>query len=186
MGIVVIGVGGAGCHVVDGLSERLGGAAVTVAVDSDWAAVRQCRADRKVELDGIPFSGLGAGGKAGWAARNAEACADKLRAAIDGPDLVLIVAGLGGGSGAGASPVVARLAREAGALAVGLVTIPVSFEGARRARLADEAIGPLRAECDALVLVPCQGVLEVVGGKVSIASFYASVDEVQRGDYSVA
>src|SRR5450759_1925310 len=122
MKIKVVGVGGAGCHAV---SHML--AVEFVSVDTDWAAVRACQTQHKVELRGVP-AGLGSGGKAGWAARAAEACADELRAALAGAELVLIVAGMGGGTGSGAAPVVARLARETGALTLGIVTRPLVLE----------------------------------------------------------
>src|SRR5450759_4979116 len=131
MKIKVVGVGGAGCHAV---SHMLAAGVLAclpavefVSVDTDWAAVRACQTQHKVELRGVP-AGLGSGGKAGWAARAAEACADELRAALAGAELVLIVAGMGGGTGSGAAPVVARLARETGALTLGIVTRPLVLE----------------------------------------------------------
>jgi cell division protein FtsZ len=187
--ISIAGVGGGGAHVLgrlapEGMLDGLPGLDFLI-IDTDWAALRASRVTHRVELRGAPaglgsggqVSGLGSGGKTGWAERCAELCADEIRAALAGADLVLVVAGMGGGTGGGAGPVVARLARESGALALGIVTRPLLFERSRRAQVAEEGLSALTAEADSVVVVPGEGVLTLVGNKVSLLQIYSAIDE---------
>lgn len=162
--IKVAGVGGAGGDVVN----RMMAAGLTgvefLAVNTDVQALRASRAHGKVQIGSRLMRGLGAGGdpKAGQAA--AEDDAADLLAALDGADLVFVAAGMGGGTGTGAAPVVARIAREAGALTIGVVTRPGRFEGKRKQGCADRGIAALRTQVDALIVIEMDRVFAVTKG----------------------
>lgn len=178
--IKVVGVGGAGCRALERLVDEGVPGIELVTVDTDWAAVRGSRASRKVELRGGPAVRLGSGGKIDWAARTAEACAQEIREALSGADLVHVVAGLGGGTGTGAAPVVARIAKEAGALTVAAVTLPFGFEGKRRRGNAEEGITALEDVFDAAIVVPADGLLSGLPRSTTLIGAYRALDGVQR------
>ena len=176
--IKVVGVGGAGCHVVNHIMKAGLPGVELVAVDTDWASIRACEAHRKVELRGIPVPGLGTGGVAEWARKTAEACSGELCEVVSESSLSLIIAGMGGGTGSGAAPVVARIAREAGALAVGIVTTPLILEGKRRMCIAVEGLNTLGDAASDVIIVPCEELLEITGRQVTIAEFFVAANEV--------
>lgn len=172
----VVGVGGAGCCAITHCMRAGVRRAEFVAVDLDWACVRGSEANRKVELKGGPPAGLGSGGNVGWASETAQACIDVLREALSPADVVTVVAGMGGGTGSGAGPVVATVAKEMGALTVAFVTMPWSFEGPRRRRVADEEIGRFCQADDCVFVTYLDGLLEVVGRKISLRSLFAAAN----------
>lgn len=174
--VKVVGVGGAGCRTISHCMRAGVRQAEFVVVDLDWACVRGSEANRKVELKGGPPAGLGSGGNVGWAFETAQVCVDMLREALSPADFMIIVAGMGGGTGSGAGPVVARVAKEIGALTVAFVTMPWSYEGPRRRRVADEEIGQFYQAADCVFVTPLDGLLEVVGRKISLERLFAAAN----------
>lgn len=175
--IKIVGVGGAGCRALR-LLRGDDPAVERVAVDTDWACVRAADACRKVELRGVSVYGLGSGGHPVWAERCAEKCAEELREAIGGAGMLLIVAGLGGGTGSGAGPVIARIANQAGVPVAAVVTLPLDLEGCRRGLIAGEGLEALKKETGAVCALPLERVLQETGGKISLSGFYAAADRM--------
>jgi len=172
---VVIGVGGTGCRVASALAKNDLSGSTLIAVDTDWASVRLAEVHRKVELRHASIYGLGSGGNTEWVQRCAEACLDELRETLDNPGFVLIVAGMGGGTGTGASPVIARLAAEAGAPVAAVVTLPAQWEGKRRKESAKEGLEALGKETGAMLAVPLEQVQKIMDGKTTtFENFYNS------------
>ncbi|HOG45091.1 MAG TPA: hypothetical protein PLJ35_10290 [Anaerolineae bacterium] len=170
---VIIGVGGAGAKAISLLAARgVAGARLCVA-ECDVAAALQAPGAQRVLLGPQVARGLGAGGLVGRGEACALASAPELRDVLGGVGLALLVAGLGGGSGGGAGSVIARLAREAGAITIALVTLPFGFEGRRRWANAQAGLAALRSEADAVVAIPCDGLLPAHRDKSIMAAFQA-------------
>jgi len=176
--IKVVGIGGAGCRVVSFLIETGHSNVELIAVNTDWACIRASDAHRRIELRGVSIYGLGSGGRPVWSEKCAEACANELREALSGCDLSLIVAGMGGGTGSGAAPVVARIAGETGALTIGIATTPLTVELCKRNCVAEEGLSMLCGAANAVIVVPCEELLAVTGRKIGIADFFAAMDRV--------
>lgn len=178
--IKVIGVGGGGSNAVDALiGARMRGTDY-VAINTDAAALRRSRAPKKIQIGRAMTDGLGAGGDPLVGEAAAHESAVEIGRAIIGSDLVVVTAGLGGGTGSGAAPVVASIAREHGVLTVAVATKPFSFEGPRRHAVADAAAAELRNRVDALLTVPNDRVRELVPADASIEDAFRAVDEVLR------
>ncbi|MGZ8528517.1 MAG: cell division protein FtsZ [Candidatus Limnocylindrales bacterium] len=178
--IRVIGVGGGGSNAVDALiGARIRGADY-VAINTDAAALRRSRAPKKIQIGKAMTDGLGAGGDPLVGEAAAREAAVEIGRAIAGYDLVVVTAGLGGGTGSGAAPVVAAIAREHGVLTVAVATKPFSFEGPRRHAVADEAAADLRNRVDALLTVPNDRVRDIVPAEASVEEAFRAVDEVLR------
>lgn len=176
--IKVVGVGGAGCHIIRRLMDAPPDGFDLIIIDSDWACVRGSEAHRKVEIGGGLARGLGTGGHVDWARRAAGESAEQIREAFRGADLVLLAAGLGGGTGSGATPVVADIARACGAAVLALVSLPLVLEGRRRARVAAEGLTSLGPHVDGRVVLPAERVLKTVDPRTtSIVQFYQHLDE---------
>ena len=176
--IRVIGVGGAGGNAIDTMVRaRLGGAEL-IACNTDAQALRGAAAPWKIRFGDSVTQGLGSGGDPETGRQAAEADVDALAAAVAGADLVFITAGLGGGTGSGAAPIVARLAREAGALTIGVVTKPFRFEGPARARIAEEAERELLGNVDALIAVPNDRVIGTIPGELPLVDAFRAADDV--------
>lgn len=143
-----------------------------VAADTDWASIRLADAHRKIELRGVSVIGMGTGGNPRWAQRCAEACSDEVRQAIGSPDLVVIVAGMGGGTGVGASPVIAHLAVETGAPVAAVMNLPAGWEEARRNGLAKEGLEALREEIGAVLTLPLARIQEAIDGATPLEKFF--------------
>lgn len=167
----VFGVGGAGANAVRRMTEEGLAGALTIAANTDTQSLADHPADVRIALGKRVARGLGAGGKptAGLAA--AEESTPAIARAVSGADLVFVAAGLGGGTGTGAAPVVARIARDQGALVVGVVTLPFSFEGSRRSRVALDGLETLREEVDSLLVVPNDRLLDLPGDGTAVAAF---------------
>lgn len=178
--ISVVGVGGAGGNVVDHMAGSLTPAVTTLALNTDRQALGASRARRRVVLGEEATRGLGAGGDPGVGNRAAEESADAIRASLRGADLVFLAAGLGGGTGTGAAPVVAAIARELGALTVALVTRPFGFEGRRRAAVAEQGIAQLRAIADTVVVIPNDRLVQLSARTTSITDAFGRADSVLR------
>ena len=177
--IEVIGVGGGGSNAVNRMIDNnLGGVSFRV-LNTDAQALLQSSAERRVQLGQNLTRGLGAGGNPSIGQKAAEESKEELQQALDGSDLVFIAAGMGGGTGTGAAPVVAEVAKQSGALTVGIVTKPFSFEGKRRMRQAEEGIARLAENVDTLIVIPNDRLKEVASG-ASIQEAFRNADDVLR------
>lgn len=178
--IKVIGVGGGGTNAVNRMIiEGLRGVDF-IAVNTDAQALIHSQAQAKIRIGDKLTRGLGAGGDPDRGMKSAEETADEIREAIKGADMVFVTAGMGGGTGSGAAPVIAKVAREMGALTIGVVTKPFMFEGAKRKRVADEALSRLKDNVDTLIIIPNDRLLDIVDKKASLQSAFRLADDVLR------
>ena len=178
--IRVIGVGGGGSNAVNRMirAEMMG--VEFIAFNTDAQALLQADAPHKIRIGDKITRGLGAGGDATIGQRAAEEDSEKIGEALVDSDMVFITAGLGGGTGSGAAPVVAQLAKETGALTIGVVTKPFSFEGAKRKLVAEKAAEELKAQVDTLITIPNDRLKDVVQKNTSILDAFRVVDDVLR------
>ena len=180
--IRVYGAGGAGCNAVSRLAEEglFDSSYVTgYAINTDAQALLQSSAEKRVQLGQNLTRGLGAGGNPSIGQKAAEESREELQQSLEGSDLVFIAAGMGGGTGTGAAPVVAEVAKQSGALTIGIVTKPFSFEGKRRMRQAEEGIARLAENVDTLIVIPNDRLKEVSAG-ASIQEAFRNADDVLR------
>ena len=178
--IRVVGVGGAGLNAISRMMDAGIEGVEFVALNTDVQQLAMSDASVKLQLGQELTRGLGSGSDSEVGKRSAEAASDKVRQALRGSDLVFVTAGEGGGTGTGAAPVVARIARELGALTVGIVTMPFRFEGSRRREIADDGLERLQAEVDTLIVVPNDRLLEVLDRGVSMVDAFRVADDVLR------
>jgi cell division protein FtsZ len=178
--IKVVGVGGAGVNAVNRMVDARIPGVEFMAVNTDLQSLQLCVADVTVHIGDEQTRGLGAGADPEVGHRSAFEEQDKIKRLLKGSDMVFVAAGAGGGTGSGAAPVVARLAREVGALTVGIVTKPFSFEGSRRSDQADKGIDELAAEVDTLIVVPNDRLLEVLDQQTSMVEAFQVADDVLR------
>ncbi len=178
--IKVIGVGGAGGNAVDRMIQVGIPGVEFIAANTDLQALARCEAPLKIALGGNLTRSLGAGGNPQVGAAAAQKSHQQIRAALEGADMVFVTAGMGGGTGTGAAPVIAEIARAANALTVAVVTEPFSFEGARRARVAAEGLARLGETVDAIISVPNDRLLQMVERHVSLDVAFRVADEVLR------
>src|SRR4051795_12417146 len=178
--IRVIGVGGGGSNAVNRMirAEMMG--VEFIACNTDAQALLQSDAPHKIRIGDKITRGLGAGGDSTIGARAAEEDRDKIADALADSDMVFITAGLGGGTGSGAAPIVAEIAKEQGALTIGVVTKPFSFEGSRRKLVAEKAAEELKAKVDTLITIPNDRLRDVVQKNTSIVDAFRVVDDVLR------
>ena len=176
--IKVVGVGGGGTNAVNRMIEEGIRGVEFVAVNTDAQALAISDADIKVHIGTDITKGLGAGANPEVGKESAEDSRDEIKAALAGADMVFITAGEGGGTGTGAAPVVAKIARTAGALTVGVVTRPFSFEGNRRASQADAGVEKLREEVDTLIVIPNDRLLQISDANVSVLEAFRAADQV--------
>lgn len=176
--IKVIGVGGGGCNAVNTMIRSgLTGVEYIVA-NTDAQALNANMAGTKIQLGGNVTKGLGAGANPEVGRKAAIEDYERLSEVLEGADMVFVTAGMGGGTGTGAAPVIAKLAREMGALTVGVVTKPFSFEGKRRSRQAEEGIRTLEESVDSLICIPNQRLLQLAGENLSLVDTFKAADEV--------
>jgi cell division protein FtsZ len=178
--IVVAGIGGGGMNAVNRMIDTRVRGVRFVAMNTDAQVLNISQASNRICLGQRYTKGLGSGGNAGVGARAAAESAEEIQAALGKADLVFIAAGMGGGTGTGGAPVIASLAKKMGALTIGIVTLPFSFEGYRRRRIAEEGLGALGAEVDALITVPNDRLLAVTGRESSLADAFKIADDVLR------
>jgi cell division protein FtsZ len=178
--IRVVGVGGAGVNAVNRMVDANVPGVEFMAVNTDLQSLQLCVADVTVHIGDEQTRGLGAGADPEVGHRSAFEEQDKIKRLLKGSDMVFVAAGAGGGTGSGAAPVVARLAREVGALTVGIVTKPFSFEGSRRGNQASKGIEELAAEVDTLIVVPNDRLLEVLDQQTSMVEAFQVADDVLR------
>mgnify|MGYP001291260405 FL=1 len=177
--IEVIGVGGGGSNAINRMIDSdLEGVSFRV-LNTDAQALLQSSAERRVQLGQNLTRGLGAGGNPSIGQKAAEESREELQQSLEGSDLVFIAAGMGGGTGTGAAPVVAEVAKQSGALTIGIVTKPFSFEGKRRMRQAEEGIARLAENVDTLIVIPNDRLKEVSAG-ASIQEAFKNADDVLR------
>ena len=178
--IRVVGVGGGGSNAVNRMirAEMMG--VEFIACNTDSQALLQSDAPHKIRIGDKVTRGLGAGGDSTVGQRSAEEDSEKIAEALSGSDMVFITAGLGGGTGSGAAPVVAQIAKEGGALTIGVVTKPFSFEGPKRKLVAEKAAEELKGQVDALITIPNDRLKDVVQKNTSILDAFRVVDDVLR------
>ena len=176
--IKVIGVGGGGSNAVNRMiDEGIKGVDFIVA-NTDAQSLMLTNAGQRVRLGDKLTRGLGAGGNPEIGRKAAEESADELYAALKGSDMVFVTAGMGGGTGTGAAPVVAQIAKESGALTIGVVTRPFTFEGMRRMQAADSGIGNLKEHADTLIAIPNDRLLQLADKRASLQDAFRLADDV--------
>ncbi len=178
--IRVVGVGGAGMNAVDRMIDAGISQVEFMAVNTDLQQLATSDAPVKIHIGRELTAGLGSGADPDLGRRAAEESYDELKNALRGSDMVFVTAGEGGGTGSGAAPVVARIAREVGALTVGIVTMPFRFEGTRRRATADDGAKELRAACDTVIVIPNDRLLEVLDRSTSMLDAFKIADDVLR------
>jgi cell division protein FtsZ len=178
--IRVVGVGGAGLNAVNRMIDAGIAQVEFIAVNTDVQQLQLSDAPAKIHIGRDLTEGLGSGADSEVGRRAAEEAEDAIRHALRGSDMVFVAAGEGGGTGSGAAPVIARIARELGALTVGIVTLPFKFEGSQRRRTADDGVQGLRDACDTLIVVPNERLLEVLDRSTSMLDAFRIADDVLR------
>ncbi len=176
--IKVVGVGGGGCNAINRMAQAQIPGVELVAVNTDGQALMHIQADIQIRIGDKLTKGLGVGGDPVRGERAAEESRDELRDAVRGAEMVFVTAGMGGGTGTGAAPIVAEVAREVGALTIGVVTKPFGFEGTKRAERAEEGIAEMRKHVDTMIVVPNERLLAVAGKGMSFVESLKKADEV--------
>ena len=178
--IKVVGVGGGGCNAVERMIQEGLQGVEFVAVNTDAQALMQSSASVRVRIGDKLTRGLGAGSDPDNGRKAAEESAEDLYAVLKGADMVFVTAGIGGGTGTGAAPIVAQIAREIGALTIGVVTRPFTFEGARRMQTAESGIAKLKEQVDTLIVIPNDRLLQIVDKRASLNDAFSVADDVLR------
>ncbi len=178
--IKVVGVGGGGGNAINRMiSEGLGGVEF-IAINTDNQALMLSKGKTRVRIGDKLTRGLGAGGNPEIGRKAAEESSDELYEVLRGADMVFIASGMGGGTGTGASPVVAQIAKELGALTIGVVTRPFTFEGARRHQAAEAGIEGLKSQVDTLIVIPNDRLLQIADKRASLQQAFSLADDVLR------
>ena len=178
--IKVVGIGGSGGSALSRMIKSKLQGIEFIALNTDAQALNSNEATRKVHIGRNTTRGLGAGMDPELGAQSAEENEEEIRAALEGSDMVFITCGLGGGTGTGASPIVADIAKELGALTVAVVTKPFSFEGAQRRNIAERGLESLADKVDTIITIPNDRLLQVIDKKTSLLDAFAIVDEVLK------
>jgi cell division protein FtsZ len=178
--IKVIGVGGGGCNAIKRMIEIGVDGVDFWAMNTDLQVLKSIHADGIIQLGASITRGLGAGMAPEVGKQSAEESEQELESALTGADMVFITAGMGGGTGTGAAPVVAEIAKRLGILTIGVVTKPFDFEGAKRKQLAEDGIEKLKQNADAVIIVPNQKLLQIVDKRTSIYEAFRISDDVLR------
>jgi len=176
--IKVIGVGGGGNSAVNRMAGGIIKGVDFVGINTDAQALHQNLARHKLHIGRTVTRGLGAGMNPELGMKSAEESSSEIREVLKGSDMVFITCGLGGGTGTGASPVVAEIARDLGALTVAVVTRPFSFEGAQRRTIADKGLEELASKVDTIISIPNDRILQIIDKKTSLLDAFSIVDEV--------
>lgn len=178
--IKVIGVGGAGQNAVNRMIEAGIQGVEFISVNTDSQALMLSNAPQRLRIGDKLTRGLGSGGKAEVGLRAAEESREELEQMMEGADLVFVTAGMGGGTGSGASPIIAAVAKEMGALTIGVVTRPFTFEGAQRRRVAEQSMTNLKENVDTLIAIPNDRLLHILDQKTNIKEAFSAADDVLR------
>ncbi|MDD5040362.1 MAG: cell division protein FtsZ [Patescibacteria group bacterium] len=178
--IKVVGVGGSGGAAIDRMiSDKIRGVEF-IAVNTDAQALHHSKAPHKLHIGKTATRGLGAGMDPELGRKAAEEDQDEIHETLKGSDMVFITCGLGGGTGTGAGPLIADIAKDVGALTVAVVTKPFSFEGAQRKSIADSGLGELSDKVDTIITIPNDRILQIIDKKTSLLDAFSTVDEVLR------
>ncbi len=178
--IKVVGVGGGGGNAISRMIDANMKGVEFVAVNTDAQALHHSRAAEKVHIGKTITKGLGAGMNPEVGRQAAEESREEIHAVLKGSDMVFVTAGMGGGTGTGAAPVVAEVAREIGALAVGVVTRPFAFEGSQRRNIAEDGLEALKDRVDTIITIPNDRLLSIIDRKTSLLNAFKIVDDVLR------
>jgi cell division protein FtsZ len=178
--IKVVGVGGGGSNAVNRMIEQGMSGVEFITINTDAQALLLANAPRRVRIGDKLTRGLGAGGNPDIGQKAAEESSEELYDVLRGADMVFIAAGLGGGTGTGAAPIVAQIAKEVGALTIGVVTKPFTFEGSRRLQSADGGINRLKEQVDTLIVIPNDRLLQIVDKRASLQESFRLADDVLR------
>ncbi|MEN6571824.1 MAG: cell division protein FtsZ [Anaerolineaceae bacterium] len=178
--IKVIGVGGGGCNAVNRMIDEGMQGIEFITVNTDAQALVMSKAQTKVRIGDKSTRGLGAGGNPEVGKKAAEESSEELYEALKGSDMVFVTSGLGGGTGTGAAPIVAQIAKEVGALTIGVVTRPFTFEGAKRSQNAESGIARLKEHADTLIVIPNDRLLQIVDKKATLQESFKAADDVLR------
>src|SRR6266702_4781289 len=178
--IVVLGVGGGGSNAVNRMIQAGVRGVEFVAINTDTQALARSEAPVRIHIGEKLTRGLGAGGNPNVGEKAAEESGEDIAEFVRNADMVFIAAGMGGGTGTGAAPIIAQISKEQGALTVGVVTKPFSFEGRQRAKNADEGIVQLRERVDTLITIPNDRLLDVIDRKTTLEQAFMEVDDVLR------
>jgi len=178
--IKVIGVGGAGGNAVNRMVEAGIKGVQFIAANTDVQALENSNAETKIQLGPKLTRGLGAGSNPEVGQKAAQESEEAIKEALEGADMIFVTAGMGGGTGTGAAPIVANIAKESGALTVGVVTRPFAFEGSKRSRFAADGITELKKDVDTLVLISNSKLLEIVDKKTPMSEAFSIADDVLR------
>ncbi|MBN1668429.1 MAG: cell division protein FtsZ [Anaerolineales bacterium] len=178
--IKVVGVGGGGCNAVDRMIDEGLQGVEFVAINTDAQALMLSKATTRVRIGDKLTRGLGSGGDPETGRKAAEESTEELYNVLKGSDMVFVTAGIGGGTGTGASPLVAQIARDIGALTIGVVTRPFAFEGAKRIKSAEDGIATLKEQADTLIVIPNDRLLQIVDKRASLQDAFRMADDVLR------
>ncbi|MEE8369515.1 MAG: cell division protein FtsZ [Dehalococcoidia bacterium] len=178
--IKVVGVGGGGCNAINRMVQAQIAGVEFVGINTDAQALMRCEAESRMRIGDRITRGLGAGGDPERGREAAEESRDELKDAVKGADMVFITAGMGGGTGTGAAPMVAQVSKDAGALTIAVVSKPFSFEGARRRQIAEQGIAQLRKEVDTLIVIPNDRLLAICDQKATVAEAFLMADDILR------
>ena len=178
--IKVVGIGGGGTNAVSRMIECGVSGVRFVAMNTDLQVLDMSSAEERLQLGEGLTKGLGAGGDPEIGRNAAEESKQEIKKSLEGSDMVFITAGMGGGTGTGAAPIIAELAREMGALTVGVITKPFSFEGPRRSRAAEEGIEALREKVDTIIVIPNDRLLSITEKKSTLLEAFRMADDVLR------
>ena len=178
--IKVVGVGGGGGNAIDRMRKELFKGVDFIAINTDTQDLELCRADVKIHIGKNLTKGLGTGMNPELGRQAAEETRAEIVEAIKGADLVFVTAGLGGGTGSGASPVVAEAAKEIGALTIAVVTKPFTFEGAQRSRIAQEALVKLKDKVDTMIVIPNDRIFTVIEKDTTLIKAFEVIDDILR------
>lgn len=176
----VIGVGGGGCNAVDRMIEEKVSGVEFIAVNTDAQSLIQSKAPIRLCIGNKLTRGLGCGGNPACGEKAAQESAADIKAVLEGANMVFVTAGMGGGTGTGGAPLVAQIAKQVGALTVGVVTKPFGFEGTRRMKVALEGIERLRNNVDTLIVIPNDRLLQILPPKASIRTAFLKADDILR------
>jgi len=178
--IKVVGVGGAGGNAVNRMIEYGIANVEFVAANTDLQDLRNSKADNTIHLGKEITRGLGCGAQADLGAKSATECTDQIAEILGGTEMVFVTAGMGGGTGTGAAPIIASIARELGALTVAVVTTPFAFEGKKRVARAFEGLQELRQAVDSIIVVPNFKLIEIAGSDLNVSDAFSMADDVLR------
>ncbi len=178
--IRVVGVGGGGSNAVNRMIDESIAGVDFIAINTDQQALMGSLAKRRVAIGERTTRGLGSGGDPEVGGKSAQESEDDLHSVLQGSDMVFVTAGMGGGTGTGATPIVAKVARDVGALTIGVVTRPFTFEGAQRSRIAEQGIEQLKEYVDTLIVIPNDRLLEAADKRISLMDSFRLADDVLR------